>query len=88
MFAKKNIEATYVNEKIQKNMLDNVKENIEKLSDQEKVEIKEHLENSLKDYEIARLKEKLIYADDMERVKIKRKLNNLLDRDNLEDYEY
>ena len=47
-----------------------------------------YLDISLKEYEIARLENKLMYADDIERVKIRRKLNNLLDRDNLEDYEH
>ena len=46
------------------------------------------LENSLKEYEIARLEKKLMYADDIEYYKIKKELNYLLGRDNLEDYEH
>ena len=72
----------------QKNILDSIKEDLDKLSELEKMQIMMYLEISLKEYEIARLEKELMYADDIERVKIKRKLNKLLDRDNLEDYEH
>ena len=71
-----------------KNILDSIKEDLDKLSELEKMQIMMYLEISLKEYEIARLEKELMYADDIERVKIKRKLNKLLDRDNLEDYEH
>ena len=72
----------------QKNILDSIKEDLDRLSELEKMQIMMYLEISLKEYEIARLEKELMYADDIERVKIKRKLNNLLGRDNLEDYEH
>ena len=75
-------------EEPQINILDSLKEDLDKLSELEKMQIMMYLEISLKEYEIARLENKLMYADDIERVKIRRKLNNLLDRDNLEDYEH
>ena len=75
-------------EKPQINILDSLKEDLDKLSELEKMQIIMYLDISLKEYEIARLENKLMYADDIERVKIRRKLNNLLDRDNLEDYEH
>ena len=74
--------------KPQINILDSLKEDLDKLSELEKMQIIMYLDISLKEYEIARLENKLMYADDIERVKIRRKLNNLLDRDNLEDYEH
>ena len=75
-------------EEPQINILDSLKEDLDKLSELEKMQIIMYLDISLKEYEIARLENKLMYADDIERVKIRRKLNNLLDRDNLEDYEH
>ena len=75
-------------EEPQINILDSLKEDLDKLSELEKMQIMMYLDISLKEYEIARLENKLMYADDIERVKIRRKLNNLLDRDNLEDYEH
>ena len=75
-------------EKPQINILDSLKEDLDKLSELEKMQIMMYLDISLKEYEIARLENELMYADDIERVKIRRKLNNLLDRDNLEDYEH
>lgn len=75
-------------EEPQINILDSLKEDLDKLSELEKMQIIMYLDISLKEYEIARLENELIYADDIERVKIRRKLNNLLDRDNLEDYEH
>ena len=75
-------------EEPQINILDSLKEDLDKLSELEKMQIIMYLDISLKEYEIARLENKLLYADDIERVKIRRKLNNLLDRDNLEDYEH
>ena len=75
-------------EESQINILDSLKEDLDKLSELEKMQIIMYLDISLKEYEIARLENKLMYADDIERVKIRRKLNNLLDRDNLEDYEH
>ena len=75
-------------EEPQINILDSLKEDLDKLSELEKMQIIMYLDISLKEYEIARLENKLMYADEIERVKIRRKLNNLLDRDNLEDYEH
>ena len=75
-------------EEPQINILDSLKEDLDKLSELEKMQIMMYLDISLKEYEIARLEKELMYADDIERVKIRRKLNNLLDRDNLEDYEH
>ena len=75
-------------EEPQINILDSLKEDLDKLSELEKMQIIMYLDISLKEYEIARLEKELMYADDIERVKIKRKLNKLLDRDNLEDYEH
>lgn len=75
-------------EEPQINILDSLKEDLDKLSELEKMQIMMYLDISLKEYEIARLENELMYADDIERVKIRRKLNNLLDRDNLEDYEH
>ena len=75
-------------EESQINILDSLKEDLDKLSELEKMQIMMYLDISLKEYEIARLENELMYADDIERVKIRRKLNNLLDRDNLEDYEH
>ena len=75
-------------EEPQINILDSLKEDLDKFSELEKMQIIMYLDISLKEYEIARLENKLMYADDIERVKIRRKLNNLLDRDNLEDYEH
>ena len=75
-------------EEPQINILDSLKEDLDKLSELEKMQIIMYLDISLKEYEIARLENELMYADDIERVKIRRKLNNLLDRDNLEDYEH
>ena len=75
-------------EEPQINILDSLKEDLDKLSELEKMQIIMYLDISLKEYEIARLENKLMYADDIERVQIRRKLNNLLDRDNLEDYEH
>ena len=75
-------------EEPQINILDSLKEDLDKLSVLEKMQIIMYLDISLKEYEIARLENKLMYADDIERVKIRRKLNTLLDRDNLEDYEH
>ena len=75
-------------EEPQINILDSLKEDLDKLSELEKMQIMMYLDISLKEYEIARLENELMYADDIERVKISRKLNNLLDRDNLEDYEH
>ena len=75
-------------EEPQINILDSLKEDLDKLSELEKMQIIMYLDISLKEYEIARPENKLMYADDIERVKIRRKLNNLLDRDNLEDYEH
>ena len=75
-------------EEPQINILDSLKEDLDKLSELEKMQIMMYLDISLKEYEIARLENKLMYADDIERVKIRRKLNNLLYRDNLEYYEH
>ena len=75
-------------EEPQINILDSLKEDLDKLSELEKMQIIMYLDISLKEYEIARLENELMYADDIERVKIRRKLNNLLDRHNLEDYEH
>ncbi len=88
MFIRKNNNEELEINTLQVDILENIKENIDKLSDLEKIEIKSYLENSLKEYEIARLEKKLMYADDIEYYKIKKELNYLLGRDNLEDYEH
>ena len=75
-------------EEPQINILDSLKEDLDKLSELEKMQIIMYLDISLKEYEIARLEKKLMYADDIEYYKIKKELNYLLGRDNLEDYEH
>ena len=73
-------------EEPQINILDSLKEDLDKLSELEKMQIIMYLDISLKEYEIARLEKKLMYADDIEYPKIKKELNSLLGRDDLEDY--
>lgn len=71
---------------VQENTKDSIKEKLDKLTDSEKVEVKEYLENSLKDYKITELRKELEYADDIERIGIIRKLNRLLDLDDSEEF--
>ena len=88
MFIRKNNNEELEINTLQVDILENIKENIDKLKKKEKIEIKSYLENSLKEYKITRIEKKLMYANNIKYYKIKKELNYLLGRDNLEDYEH